>query len=79
MQLESGETTEDMSYVDASSLTLSDMGSMNSGGMGGFGGPDNANEFDSSNFNGNKGIEPPEGSDTQFFGQNGAITGMSSV
>lgn len=78
MQLESGETTEDMSYVDASSLTLSDMGSMNSGGMGGFGGPDNANEFDSSNFNGNKGIEPPEGSDTQFFGQNGAITGMSS-
>lgn len=79
MQLESGETTEDMSYVDASSLTLSDMGSMNSSGMGGFGGPDNANEFDSSNFNGNKGIEPPEGSDTQFFGQNGAITVMSSV
>ena len=69
MQLESGETTEDMSYVDASSLTLSDMGSMNSGGMGGFGGPDNANEFDSSNFNGNKGIEPPEGSDTQFSGR----------
>lgn len=37
MQLENGETTEGMSYVDASSLTLSDMGSMN-GGMGGFGG-----------------------------------------
>lgn len=38
MQLETGETTEDRSYVDASSITLSDMGSMNSGGIGGFGG-----------------------------------------
>ena len=36
MQLASGETTSDMSYVDASDLTLSDMGSM--GVKGGFGG-----------------------------------------
>lgn len=33
MQLANGETTENMNYVDASGLTLSDMGSM--GGMGG--------------------------------------------
>ena len=32
LQLENGETSEDMNYVDASSLTLSDMGSMNNGG-----------------------------------------------
>lgn len=37
MQLENGETTENMSYVDASAITLSDMGSM-SGSMGGSGG-----------------------------------------
>ena len=36
MQLENGHTTTDMSYVDASGLTVSDMGSM--GGKGGFGG-----------------------------------------
>ena len=36
MQLANGETTSDMSYVDASGLTTSDMGSM--GGKGGFGG-----------------------------------------
>ena len=36
MQLASGETTSNMSYVDASALTLSDMGSM--GSKGGFGG-----------------------------------------
>ncbi len=35
-QLENGETVNDMGYVDASSITLSDMGSMS--GMGGFGG-----------------------------------------
>jgi len=33
LQLENGETTTDMSYVDASGITLSDMGSMS--GMGG--------------------------------------------
>ena len=37
MQLANGETTSNMSYVDASGLTLSDMGSM-SGMGGGFGG-----------------------------------------
>ena len=37
MQLETGETTGDMGYADASSLNLSDMGAMN-GGMGSFGG-----------------------------------------
>ncbi len=31
MQLEEGETTEEMDYVDASGMTLSDMGSMNNG------------------------------------------------
>ena len=36
MQLANGETTSNMGYVDASGLTLSDMGSM--GGKGGFGG-----------------------------------------
>lgn len=36
MQLTNDETTSNMSYVDASALTLSDMGSM--GGKGGFGG-----------------------------------------
>ena len=36
MQLANGKTTGNMSYVDASDLTLSDMGSM--GGKGGFGG-----------------------------------------
>lgn len=35
-QLENNETTTDMNYVDASNLTLSDMGSMGEG-MGGFG------------------------------------------
>lgn len=50
LQLENGETTENMGYVDASAVTLSDMGSMN-GGMGGFGGdtsgrPENKDGFD---------------------------------
>ncbi len=36
IQLENGETTSNMSFVDASGLTLSDMGSM--GGKGGMGG-----------------------------------------
>ena len=51
-QLENNETTTDMNYVDASNLTLSDMGSMG-GGMGGFGGdmpsmPDADGTFDRS-------------------------------
>ena len=42
LQLQNGETTTNQNYVDASALTLSDMGSMGGGmgggGMGGFGG-----------------------------------------
>lgn len=50
MQLENGETTENMGYADASAITLSDMGSMNSS-QGGFGGdmpdrPDRTGGFD---------------------------------
>ncbi len=42
MQLTNGETSNNMSYVDASSLNLSDMGSMGGmGGGGGFGGMPN--------------------------------------
>ncbi|MGN0733193.1 MAG: CotH kinase family protein [Emergencia sp.] len=67
-QLEKGETTENMSYVDASSITLSDMGSMNNG-KGGFGGgpgrTENTEEADSStsaeNFNA---PESPESSES---------------
>ncbi len=40
IQLEEGETTEEMDYVDASGITLSDMGSMNNG-MGREGGGQN--------------------------------------
>ena len=40
IQLEEGKTTEEMDYVDASGITLSDMGSMN-GGMGREGGGQN--------------------------------------
>lgn len=39
MQLENGETVENMNYADASSLTVSNMGSM-SNGMGGFDRPE---------------------------------------
>lgn len=59
-QLANGETTSDMSYVDASGLTLSDMGSMGMGG--GFGGSVPGNRGDSTNQTPNMG-EPPEGFD----------------
>lgn len=78
MQLETGETTKDMGYVDASSLTLSDMGSMNSGGMGGFGGPDNSNGFDRSGFEKGQDSEAKDNAAAQSSGQNGAVTGTSS-
>lgn len=47
MQLENGETTENMGYADASAITLSDMGSMN-GSRGDFGGdmPDRSDRTD---------------------------------
>ncbi len=52
MQLETGETTSNMNYVDASGLTLSDMGSMGmGGGRGGFGG-ERQDGFDMSGFHG---------------------------
>ena len=54
MQLENGQTTTDMSYVDASGLTVSDMGSM--GGKGGFGGMPGRNGD-----NGDLGIRKPFG------------------
>lgn len=70
MQLENEETSSNMRYVDASDLTLSDMGSMNGGG-GGFGGslpgdrkepegmnPDNLDFSDPA-----EGFNPPEGFD----------------
>ncbi len=50
MQLANNETANDMSYVDASNITLSDMGSMG-GGMGGGdmpGMPDNKGDFNGS-------------------------------
>ncbi len=49
MQLANGETTSDMSYVDASGLTISDMGSMG-GGFGGGGMP--GRDSDKGNFGG---------------------------
>ncbi len=51
MQLENGETTSNMSYVDASSITLSDMGSM-SGMGGGFGGGMPGRDNSKDNFGG---------------------------
>lgn len=61
-QLEKGETASSQNYVDASGITLSDMGSMS--GMGGFGGgmPNMlGGDFDSSSMFGG---EMPEGFDT---------------
>lgn len=56
MQIENEETSNNMNYVDASAITLSDMGSMG-GGKGGFGGgmtdrPDQPNGFDKTESNG---------------------------
>lgn len=58
MQLSNGETTRNMSYVDASALTLSDMGSM--GGKGGFGGmSDRGGDRDSFGGRGSSDGTPP--------------------
>ena len=63
MQLANGETTSNMSYVDASGLTLSDMGSMG-GSKGGFGGMP-GRDSDKGGFGG----ELPEGFDaSQILG-----------
>ncbi len=86
MQLESGETAGNMSYVDASAITLSDMGSMD-GGMGGFGGdrpegfapPDGSGE--KRDFDGNRpsggNIRQPDGAFP--FDVNGTDTARSDL
>ena len=50
MQLENGTTASNMSYVDASGLTLSNMGSMGGGMGGGFGGDRNGTGGDKGSF-----------------------------
>lgn len=61
MQLENGETTENMGYADASAITLSDMGSMN-GSQGGFGGdmPDRPDRTEG--FNNGQRLQMPDDS-----------------
>lgn len=59
MQLENGETTSDMNYVDASGLALSDMGSMIAGGG------------DMPGMNGNKGSFGGRGSDANETASSG--------
>ena len=72
MQLENGKTTSDMNYVDASGLTLSDMGSMGAGG--GFGGGDMPD------MNGNKGSFGGRGSDANETASSGLnMQGASAV
>ncbi len=61
MQLANGETASDMNYVDASALTLSDMGSMNMGGGGGM-----PNMGDQGNF-GDRGSSSRDRSDKSGF------------
>ena len=61
MQLANGETASDMNYVDASALTLSDMGSMNMGGGGGM-----PNMGDRGNF-GDRGSSSRDSSDKSGF------------
>lgn len=66
MQLENGETTENMGYADASAITLSDMGSMN-GSRGGFDGdapdrPERTDGFDGSGFNNGQRPQMPDDS-----------------
>ncbi|MBR5312447.1 MAG: CotH kinase family protein [Clostridia bacterium] len=67
MQLANGETTNNMSYVDASGLTLSDMGSM-SGMGGGFGGgmPGRGSRDDSGEKSSREPSEPSSGSDVSL-------------
>lgn len=82
LQLENGETTENMSYVDASGITLSDMGSMS--GMGGFGGdrpsmPGGMEGFDGADFGNAPGTEVPDNASAQAAGQNGTATSEPST
>ena len=75
MQLANGETTSNMSYVDASGLTLSDMGSMG-GSKGGFGGMPG-----SSSDKGGFGGEMPEGFDASQIPEDfgGMFSGWDSA
>ena len=67
MQLENGETTSNMNYVDASDITLSDMGSMS--GMGGFGGgKPNTGGFEGTGSKGTNSSQMP--GDSEEFGVN---------
>ena len=82
LQLENGETTENMSYVDASGITLSDMGSMS--GMGGFDGdgpsmPGGMEGFDGADFGNAPGTEVPDNASAQTAGQNGMATSEPST
>lgn len=82
MQLGNGETTENMSYVDASAITLSDMGSMG-GSMGGFGGdmpnrPDSMDGPDGLRSNNGQNSQTPDDSDSQPSGLSGTVTNTSS-
>ena len=72
MQLANGETTSNMNYVDASGLTLSDMGSM--GGKGGFGGGMPGRDENGGNF-GNRGSSDSAASDTgaEWMPQGGSM------
>ena len=74
MQLENGETTTNMSYVDASGLTTSDMGSM--GGKGGFGGDRPGGDRNKESFGGR---DPSDGSTaptSESTPQNGGMPAM---
>ncbi len=64
MQLESSETTTDMSYVDASGLTTSDMGSM--GGRGGFGGDRPGGDQGRDRFGGRKSTDANEAAEASI-------------
>ena len=63
MQLANGKTTGNMNYVDASALTLSDMGSMS--GMGGFGGMPDMGDRGSFGDRGSSGKDKSDKSDFQ--------------
>ena len=81
MQLDNGKTTNDMSYVDASAITLSDMGSMG-GGMGGFSGdmpnmPDNTADFDSVNPGSNQSDDSAAGTAAPSDSQDGQTNSAS--
>jgi hypothetical protein len=79
LQLENGETTENMGYVDASDINLSDMGSMNNGGPqggrgGGFGGGFPGGGFPGGPGRSGSGGRPDGMPGTQMPGNFGTVT-----